>query len=39
VVTAEVRKQGSHIMLCEADVEQDDRTLAHAVATFAVVRR
>jgi uncharacterized protein (TIGR00369 family) len=39
VVTAEVRKQGEHVMLCEADVEQGDRTLAHAVGTFAVVRR
>jgi uncharacterized protein (TIGR00369 family) len=39
VVTAEIRRHGEHLMLCEADVEQDERTLAHAVATFAVVRR
>lgn len=39
VVNAEVRKQGAHLMLCEADVEQGEQTLAHAVATFAVVRR
>lgn len=39
IVTAEVRKQGEHLVLCEADVEQGENTLAHAVATFAVVRR
>lgn len=39
VVTAEIRKRGEHLMLCEADIEQGDCTLAHAVATFAVVRR
>jgi uncharacterized protein (TIGR00369 family) len=39
VVTAEVRKQGAHLMLCEADVEQGEQTLAHAFATFAVVKR
>ena len=36
-VTAEVRKQGEHLTVCEADVEQDGRALVHAVATFAVL--
>ena len=38
-VTAEVRKQGEHLTVCEADVEQDGKALAHAVATFAVLHR
>ena len=38
-VTAEVRKQGEHLTVCEAEVEQDGRALAHAVATFAVLHR
>ncbi len=37
VVTAEVRKQGEHLTVCEADVEQDGRALVHAVATFALL--
>jgi uncharacterized protein (TIGR00369 family) len=36
-VTGRVSKQGEHLTVCEADVEQDGRTLAHAVATFAVL--
>ena len=36
-VTAKVRSQGEHLTVCEADVEQDGRTLVHAVATFAVL--
>jgi uncharacterized protein (TIGR00369 family) len=39
VVNGEVRKQGESVSVCEADVEQDGRTLVHAVATFAVVQR
>ena len=39
VVTAEVRKQGEHLTVCEADVEQDGRPLVHALATFAVLHR
>ena len=35
--TGRVRKQGDHLTVCEADVEQDGRTLVHAVATFAVL--
>lgn len=38
-VTAEVRKQGEHLTVCEADVEQDGKALVHAVATFAVLHR
>jgi uncharacterized protein (TIGR00369 family) len=39
VVTAEVRKQGDHLTVCEADIEQDGRALVHALATFAVLHR
>ena len=37
--SAQITKQGDHLMLCEADVEQDGRTLVHAVGTFAVLQR
>ena len=36
-VTAKVRTRGKHLTVCEADVEQDDRSLVHAVATFALL--
>ena len=36
-VTAQVRKQGEHLLLCDADVDQDGKTVVHAVATFAVL--
>ncbi len=36
-VTAQVRKQGEHVLLCDADVDQDDKTIVHAVATFALL--
>ena len=39
VVNAQVRKQGENLSVCEADVEQDDRPLVHAIATFAVLHR
>ena len=39
VAEASVRKQGDQVLLCEADVEQDGKTLVHAVATFAVLQR
>ena len=39
VVSAQVRKQGENLSVCEADVEQDDRPLVHAIATFAVLHR
>jgi uncharacterized protein (TIGR00369 family) len=38
-VTASVRTRGEHLTVCEADVEQDGRALAHAVATFALLHR
>jgi uncharacterized protein (TIGR00369 family) len=37
VVTAEVTKSGDNLTMCEAEVEQDGRTLVHALATFALV--
>jgi uncharacterized protein (TIGR00369 family) len=37
--TAQVRKQGEHLLVCDAEVEQEGRPLVHALATFAVVRR
>src|SRR3954454_9124451 len=36
-VTAQVRTRGEHLTVCDADVEQDDRVLVHAVATFALL--
>jgi uncharacterized protein (TIGR00369 family) len=36
-VTATVRKRGQNLTVCEADVEQDGRSLVHALATFALV--
>ena len=38
-VSAEVSKQGDALTICEADVEQDGRSLVHALATFAVLHR
>lgn len=37
VVTASVTKRGESLTMCEADVEQDGRSLVHALATFALV--
>jgi uncharacterized protein (TIGR00369 family) len=39
VATGRVRKQGAHMLVCEAEVEQDGEALVHAVATFAVIER
>lgn len=39
VVTAEVRKQGENLTVCEAEVEQDGTALVHALATFAVLHQ
>ena len=36
-VTAQLRKQGEHVLLCDADIEQNDKTVVHAVATFALL--
>ena len=38
-VTARLRTRGEHLTVCEADVEQDGRSLVHAVATFALLDR
>ncbi|GAA5105730.1 hypothetical protein GCM10023339_01920 [Alloalcanivorax gelatiniphagus] len=38
LVTAEVRKRGDHLTVCEADVEQDGTSLVHALATFALLQ-
>lgn len=38
VVTAQVRKQGEHLLVCDADIEQDGRTVVHAVASFAILQ-
>ncbi|MDZ5662225.1 PaaI family thioesterase [Nocardioides sp. zg-1308] len=35
--TAEVRKRGESLTVCEADVEQDGSSLVHALATFALL--
>jgi uncharacterized protein (TIGR00369 family) len=37
VVTATVRKRGENLTVCEADVQQDGKSLVHALATFALV--
>jgi uncharacterized protein (TIGR00369 family) len=36
-VTAQLRKRGEHVLLCDADIEQDGKTLVHSVATFALL--
>jgi uncharacterized protein (TIGR00369 family) len=38
-VRGRVRTRGAHLTICEADVEQDGRAVAHAVATFALLER
>ena len=38
-VQGRVRTRGEHLTICEADVEQDGRSVAHAVATFALLDR
>jgi uncharacterized protein (TIGR00369 family) len=36
-VTAQVRKEGEHVLLCDADIDQDGTTVVHALATFALL--
>ena len=36
-VTARVSKRGDSLTMCEAEVEQDGKTLVHALATFALI--
>jgi uncharacterized protein (TIGR00369 family) len=38
-VRGRVRTRGAHLTVCEADVEQEGRAVAHAVATFAILSR
>ncbi|MGY1737998.1 PaaI family thioesterase [Geodermatophilus sp. SYSU D00684] len=38
-VRGRVRTRGEHLTICEADVEQEGKALAHAVATFALLER
>ncbi|WP_199906968.1 PaaI family thioesterase [Aeromicrobium chenweiae] len=39
IVTARVRKRGDSLVVCEADVEQDGKSLVHALATFALLKK
>ena len=36
-VSAQVRTRGEHLTVCEAEVEQEGRAVAHALATFALL--
>ena len=36
-VRGRVRTRGEHLTICEADVEQEGKAVAHAVATFALL--
>ena len=38
-VRGRVRTRGEHLTICEADVEQEGKGIAHAVATFAILDR
>jgi len=37
VATAQVRKRGRNLVVCDADIEQDGEAVVHAVATFALL--
>ena len=37
VIKANVRKTGEHLLLCDADIDQDGKPIVHAVATFALL--
>ena len=39
VATARVTKRGSMLTIVEAEVEQDEKPIAHALATFALLKR
>lgn len=39
VATARVTKRGSMLTIVEAEVEQDDKPIAHALATFALLKK
>lgn len=38
-VSARLRTRGEHLTVTEAEVEQDGKSLVHAVATFALLHR
>jgi hypothetical protein len=38
-VIARVRTRGEHLTVCEADVDQDGKSLVRAGATFALLHR
>ena len=38
VATAQVRKRGKSLVVCDADIEQDGEAVVHAVATFALLQ-
>jgi acyl-coenzyme A thioesterase PaaI-like protein len=38
VATARVSKRGSTLTIVEAEVEQEGRPIAHALATFALLK-
>jgi uncharacterized protein (TIGR00369 family) len=38
-VSAKVRKRGEHLLVCDAEIEQEGKALIHAVATFALLPR
>ena len=38
VATAQVRKRGKSLVVCDADIEQDGRAVVHALATFALLQ-
>jgi uncharacterized protein (TIGR00369 family) len=37
VATAQVRKRGKSLVVCDAEIEQDGEPVVHAVATFALL--
>jgi uncharacterized protein (TIGR00369 family) len=37
VATAQVRKRGKSLVVCDAEIEQDGEAVVHAVATFALL--
>jgi len=39
VATARITKRGSKLTIVEAEVQQDGKDLAHALATFALLKK
>ena len=35
--TAQIRKQGDHLLVCDVEIEQEGKTVVHGVATFAIL--